>query len=196
MTSNKYLKYKNKYIELKKQIAGVSYLVGKEKLSFPKDWKKINYGDKILINNVSYTKKNNDSDVDIKNLIDCRASVLEIYDKGLYLDKIYKTIGKNAGKPFFEGDLNLTKNLHINTDNYDDLIIEFQIDEDKNESNNEFINEKNIDNVELINMLKEKISNLESKIEKLESNLKNHYHDVPTTGMKLYDEQHPYFRKS
>ena len=49
---------------------------------------------------------------------------------------------------------------------------------------------------EQINNLRERISNLEFKNEKLERNLNNHYHELPTSGMRLYEEQHPFFKKS
>ena len=49
---------------------------------------------------------------------------------------------------------------------------------------------------EQINNLRERISNLEFKNEKLARNLNNHYHELPTSGMRLYEEQHPFFKKS
>jgi hypothetical protein len=49
---------------------------------------------------------------------------------------------------------------------------------------------------EQINNLRERISNLEFKNEKLERKLNNHYHELPTSGMRLYEEQHPFFKKS
>ncbi len=49
---------------------------------------------------------------------------------------------------------------------------------------------------EQINNLRERLSNLELKNERLERKLNNHYHELPTSGMRLYEEQHPFFKKS
>jgi hypothetical protein len=45
------------------------------------------------------------------------------------------------------------------------------------------------------NNLIKQINQSEKKILDLELQLKNHYHDLPTTGMKLFTESHPYLKK-
>jgi len=38
------------------------------------------------------------------------------------------------------------------------------------------------------------VNKLEGKLKKLESEFDNHYHDIPTTGIRQFKEQHPYYK--
>ena len=46
-----------------------------------------------------------------------------------------------------------------------------------------------------IENLQEQIKQLENKQKELESKLENHYHILPTSGMKSFEQAHPYYNK-
>lgn len=46
-----------------------------------------------------------------------------------------------------------------------------------------------------LNSNKEQIENLKEKINKIDNKLENHYHILPTSGIKQFEEAHPYFNK-
>ncbi len=53
----------------------------------------------------------------------------------------------------------------------------------------------NINNKNDIENLQEQIKQLENKQKELESKLENHYHILPTSGMKSFEQAHPYYNK-
>jgi len=44
--------------------------------------------------------------------------------------------------------------------------------------------------------IQEQISSLKEQIDKLNTEFENHYHDVPTTGIRQYSKEHPFLKKS
>ena len=63
-----------------------------------------------------------------------------------------------------------------------------------NENQNQNQNQNKPKDSEIEN-LQEQIKQLENKQKELESKLENHYHILPTSGMKSFEQAHPYYNK-
>ena len=50
--------------------------------------------------------------------------------------------------------------------------------------------------IEELDSLKQTISLLKQELKNLKSNFYEHYHDMPTTGARVYEKSHPYFKKN
>jgi hypothetical protein len=46
------------------------------------------------------------------------------------------------------------------------------------------------------NPIEKQIKLLQERLDSLEKNFKNHYHDIPTSGVKEFEEQHPYYKRA
>ena len=46
------------------------------------------------------------------------------------------------------------------------------------------------------NPIEKQIKLLQERLDSLENKFKNHYHDIPTSGVKEFEEQHPYFKRA
>lgn len=125
-----------------------------------------------------------------------------------------------TGKVLINGDEIQFNNVNINNEPYNDVIVlkppnngvslrfyrKIPVDVEKNNtSNKENKNEKNItkeQNTTEINSIEEKITelkkehlHLQNKISYLEKKFENHYHIMPTSGVKNFEEKHPYFNE-
>ncbi len=171
----KYIKYKLKYFKLlleskSEQKGGVEEII-----NWPQDYKKINVGDKLKI--VRF------GDSDIKARFN-------------YPVLMYNPIGE----VFTNNEERLLLLQLKPTTGYIETLAEYAFY--PNNFPNGIVFEKvnlneNLDmqkNNEIENLQKQ-IKQLENKQKELESKLENHYHILPTSGMKSFEQSHPYYNK-
>jgi len=162
---SKYLKYKLKYLKLSLKIQKGG--VEHISISWPKDYEKIREDDMLMIE-------------DFGNL--------DIY--GLNSEEI----------SFLRNQRNIIGNVKMVNKNKLELInltssgaklgkIVFTGEE--NNDNNIYFRKIMTENNEIENQIKE----LEKKYNELENKLENHYHILPTSGIKIFEKMHPYYNK-
>jgi len=192
---NKYLKYKLKYLKL-----SLSLQKGgrKEQIYWPMDFKKIDVGNKLqfisFTTNTYIEDNSNDYKKKLYTLLSKKpiGKVTSVSDKEIViqLDKIIDNITEvRFNITDFPLGIDFEKDI---PDTENDQVVGFN--PDKNNQVVGFNPDKN-NQVIGFNPNEFKIMKLETKIAEIEKRLTNHYHILPTSGMKDFEESHPYYNK-
>ncbi len=171
----KYIKYKLKYFKLLLQSKSEQKGGVLEIINWPQDYKKINVGDKLKI--VSF----GDSDISARwnypVLMSNPIGEVQLNNENrLILLKLKPTTG----------NLETLAEYGFSPNDFPRGIVFEKVNSNENldmQKNNE------------IERLKEQIRELQYKQKQLESKLENHYHVLPTSGMKSFEQVHPYYNK-
>lgn len=197
----KYLKYKVKYLKLhllekQQNLIGGSF----DEVILPMDNDKIKIGDVLEINQNKESENcinlSNDENNKIfsRNVFVKKGRVIEISSNELingYKSNINNSqddivYDKNAGITLEDDNKNKTT-YYYNNFTHNGLkeaqIPFFKINDENNKFEKEFL------------VIKEQIGILEKKINNIEYKLDNHYHNMPTSGMKQFEKSHPYYGK-
>lgn len=210
----KYIKYKIKYLKLNLLQKTKLYGGSNNIISWPSEYKKINQGDyvEIVIDEKSKPDLENKSSSSKSNLT-TKGKVRRISDENieLYDNKSETLYNKNE----FKNGINLKKIDIISLDEQINLLEkkssrELGSNKEHFETLKKRLNELNSNKEQIyalekrlnelssdkgLNSNKEQIENLKEKINKIDNKLENHYHILPTSGIKQFEEAHPYFNK-
>jgi len=192
---NKYLKYKLKYLKL-----SLSLQKGgrKEQINWPMDFKRIDVDNKLEFISFTTTTSIEDNASDYKKKLNTLLSknpigkVTSVSDKEIVikLDKITDNLTEvRFNITDFPLGIKFKKDI---PDTENNKVVRFN--PDKNDQVIGFNPNKN-DQVIGFNPNEFRIMKLETKIAEIEKRLTNHYHILPTSGMKDFEESHPYYNK-
>ncbi len=202
----KYLKYKIKYLKLslnlKNQKGSGDVPTNNQILEWPRDYKLIDAGANFYqVENFIPTDKFAKND--LKNV-----STLDAHPKGQieFVDenKLYLVNIKVDNIPWPGWDRNnLLHEYDFTKEYFSKLFLKKIISTDNNDKYNlpleqkELINSNKMDN-ENINSndkILQHIKQLEDRLNQLDNKLENHYHILPTSGMKNFEQSHPYYNR-
>jgi ribosomal protein S15P/S13E len=178
----KYLKYKLKYLQEKQKIMKG----GHKELTLPNNLDMINLDDKIKIIKIHVKNNLNDKE-NIENKLNSWIKQNPI----VYMK--YDSTNGSKTFPYFDQFINNKLN---------DIEINEKLYTITNILNNKSIEKIDIIKIDLLDEIKkneninEQISYLINEIQKLKNEFKNHYHELPTSGIRNYSEDHPYFKKN
>jgi hypothetical protein len=146
----------------------------------------------IDIEGISFENKNTKMRINDEILIGCTCKILELHSNGIMLGDITNDKNIIISKKF------IFKNYHGK------IVFQWQKINNKKNSNNKSGSlqnthnktEKKLVNEEVIpkNSLENKLKVLENKLKELELQFENHYHDIPTTGIRQFTKQHPFYK--
>lgn len=207
---NKYIKYKQKYLNIQK---GGTH---DEIIHWPDDYTKIilndfyeivmDNGTKEIINNIN--KKNRDYATDQnKQYGEGHHKYHDMITSGIVniparADSLQLSNGKNESAYTLRDFHNGFELKHIRSNNLNDPVN--LNDQKKSNESDQIIHEQNKSNDsdqiihkqnKLLEKLQDRIKKLEEKQNMLEHSLNNHYHILPTSGIKHFEELHPYYNK-
>jgi len=193
---SKYLKYKLKYLKLYLSLQKGGF---KEEIKWPQDLGKIKEGDKLKIINIyqyHYKVRDGDYNTRLQSLLKTKPTCI-VYSVtpqeillGFNIDTEYRiseakfTLDEFPQGLLFEKDIPDTENLA------NEQVVP------NNPNKNQAIpyDQKN-DQVIPYNPIEYRINNLEKQIAVIEKRLTNHYHILPTSGMKDFEDSHPYYNR-
>jgi hypothetical protein len=199
MFEKKYLKYKLKYLELKLIGGGNTYI-------WPDDYKKLEKLEQLQsrkfkiksfdnVKKLEYINTNTNSinnEISTNKLINSICNIFRVDNEILNLINV--SVNQSPHSPYnitnivYKDKLNKIRleeiDSDINTDNKN---------EEKNYNVNTNITDRK-ENLKLKNNLELEINKLKERLEKLENEFENHYHDMPTTGIRQFKNQHPYYK--
>jgi hypothetical protein len=178
---SKYFKYKNKYLKLRQLIQkGGGY-------SWPTDYNKLNIGDKIKIIDTKLSSDETQKESILKLIRNKYiATVTKTNSEQLILKLENQDIDKEEFT-FYKEKGGFTFDI-IQTNGDESKIKE----ETKNNKIESKIKEETKNNkIEIV----EEIEKINNRINGLENKLDNHYHVLPTSGIKQFEQSHPYYGK-
>lgn len=185
----KYIKYKLKYFKLlleskSEQKGGIIEII-----AWPYQAYKIKPGDILQIDYFGTYENLNDWNYPIL-LTHPIGKVFESDEKNLVLKDLKASTKGENGK-----DVEPLEEYTFNAYEYPKGIFFRKINLSDNKNLNITNENSNITNKNDIENLQEQIKQLENKQKELESKLENHYHILPTSGMKSFEQSHPYYNK-
>ena len=177
----KYLKYKLKYLKLnlvqmeKTKIGGLDIII-----NWPEEYEKIKKDDELEMIIDETTKEN------LTNIKNKLSNIDPIYGKGDFVTKgkVRESNNNNTIELYNDDDETL-----YHAEDFPQGV-KFKKNGQNIEDPNQFIK-----NNHEITKIKEQIIELEKKFNQLENKLDNHYHILPTSGMKQFENLHPYYNK-
>lgn len=192
---SKYIKYKLKYLKLCLQMGGVEEII-----NWPEDYKKINQGDfLVVVKDDNFNK----SFQDMKNK---RIYQSQVIDDNKYITKgkarqitkdHIELYGDGAETIFYFNEFPSGIRFERKNENQNEKQEEkSEGNENKEEKQQEVSNQKlNTEESSNLEKIQKQIKELEKRQNELERKLDNHYHVLPTSGMKQFEELHPYYNK-
>lgn len=208
----KYLKYKLKYLELSKNNIQLGGSNDNEILTFSINNDSsylLECGQHVIIENITYESKPENPNYKLLEnhniLSKCVGTVLSHKQGELVLIDVMTTGGEFITKikfnkeNFYIAKITLKKFKHhiyglVNS--RDDLPnnILYLNKQNYNDKDNHLIPLPMSEPIKE-NNLEKSIEYLHIRLNILENKLNNHYHDIPTTGMRTYTNQHPFYKE-
>jgi hypothetical protein len=219
---SKYLKYKLKYLKLNLSLqkGGTT-----EHIEWPKDLKKIKIDDELkFISYKEFLELGNNDYTRLKSFLKknptgkvssiSEQNILVVFNRD-DITRINFSLNQFPYGIVFEKNIpdtqkNNTNDQVIPLDNTNDQVIPLDKKNDQvipldntndqviplDKKNDQVIPlDKKNDQVIPLDLKEVRIIKLEAKIAEIEKRLTNHYHILPTSGMKDFEESHPYFNK-
>jgi hypothetical protein len=172
----KYLKYKIKYLKLvSKQQTGGKQLV------WPTNSNEIKPDNKVKVIEVKVKEIKSGSllsEIEINRLknIATEEHYFTVRDPNPSMLRLFRNPNDRTGQNEYDFSIN-----------YFEKIVLDKAEEQESKMSNEKKEES---------LIEKKIQFLEEKLNNLERNLKGHYHILPTSGAKGYEDGHPYFPRN
>lgn len=191
---NKYIKYKNKYLKLSQKIQNVQNVqnggVNTENILDQNTLNNTTKNTDLYKDNENDTTKNTDlyEDEDEDNENDkkiklIKSQVIDTIKKYNYDKHTDKDPAKHTDKDSIKHNENIFEQLNNKIEELEKKIEELENKLERTKLGNKEQRDKH-----------EKI--ILNEITELKKKLHNHYHILPTSGIKYFDEQnHPYFKK-
>ena len=177
----KYLKYKIKYLKLvsKQQTGG-------KQLIWPTNSNEIKPDNKVKVIEVKVKEiksglQLSENEINRLKNIAIEEHYFTVRDPNPSMLRLYRNPNDRTGQNEYDFSIN-----------YFEKIVLDKAEEQESKMSNEKKEESSIEKKEE-SSIEKKIQFLEEKLNNLERNLKGHYHILPTSGAKGYEDGHPYF---
>lgn len=197
---SKYIKYKLKYLKLCLQMGGVEEII-----NWPEDYKKINQNDfLVVVEDDNFNKSFQDMKNKRKEL-----NQAQVNDDNRYITKgKARQITKNQIELYnndaetifyfneFPSGIRFERKNENQNEKQEEKSEGNNANQNKEEKQQELSNQKpNTEESSNLEKIQKQIKELEKRQNELERKLDNHYHVLPTSGMKQFEELHPYYNE-